>query len=798
MAANDTELRVRIEGEDRTKAATNSVTDNLKRLGQVISSALVFDKLKQGIKDTIDASIKMENAVIGLSSVSRAMGQDIGQTTQAAKNLAADGLKSVTDAASGLKNLLASGFSLPEAIQLMNGFKDTAAFNRQGMLGFGEAIVGATQGIKNQNSIMVDNAGVTKNLSVILKEAGLSVNDLGKVSSDAGVRQKMLGGLLKETAVSAGDAARMTQTLGGQQAQLSATIFTMKAKIGDIIRVAYQPMIQKMNQWLQTNPKLAISLVIAAGAAAATAAAVVGLAGAFALAQMAGGPLTIILLALSMLVGVVVFKAMGKLQDKMAGMTDTFVGGSDKIADSTKTGLGAARGEADKTAEQLRKLGDQVKKSERDFKESMVKIVQDHLKKSDELSKQLGDENEDFQRSQEDKERSFKRSQASMVKDHERKVKEIKDQIKEEEDRQSELTANFADKQEDMTRSHERRVADITKQIDQETAKGSKANQERLDDLRTRLDRENEDYNSSFADLQADYEQDTRKAKTEHDKKLADLQARLTQEEADHTAQVNQAEEDYKRDTENAKREHEKKLAEIQGKLDEERAFLEKHGQLVNEMKSVQLLDEIEMLQRSNKEQMEEYEEHKKDIIKNAKQTMSGMASAFVPTGDQLSMLNGAGSTMGSTMATAFKEAFSEVWNDFWSGWKNKASDAWSGLKAFANTGSITGDIEGTGWKQNLGTFWNNIKLPTGGFGPKKPGGGGFAVGGVVRKGIPIVTGEHGREVFTPTQDGYITPSHRLGQMSGGGITIHQTNHIYRETDPLAAARALGFELATR
>jgi hypothetical protein len=41
----------------------------------------------------------------------------------------------------------------------MNRFKDSAAFGRQGALEFGQAIVGATEGIKNGNSALVDNAG---------------------------------------------------------------------------------------------------------------------------------------------------------------------------------------------------------------------------------------------------------------------------------------------------------------------------------------------------------------------------------------------------------------------------------------------------------------------------------------------------------------------------------------------------------------------------------------------------------------------------------------------------------------
>jgi len=41
---------------------------------------------------------------------------------------------------------------------------DAAAFNRQGTLAYGQSLVGATEGLKNNLSMKVDNAGVTKNL----------------------------------------------------------------------------------------------------------------------------------------------------------------------------------------------------------------------------------------------------------------------------------------------------------------------------------------------------------------------------------------------------------------------------------------------------------------------------------------------------------------------------------------------------------------------------------------------------------------------------------------------------------
>lgn len=184
-------------------------------------------------KSSINAAAKVEKALIGLQTVARATGNNLDETTEAAQRLADDGLLSIAEASEGLKNLLATGFSLPEAINLMTTFKDAAAFNRQGMLAFGQAVVGATQGVKNQNSIMVDNVGITKNLSLILKEAGFQLQDLGDSTKSAAARQALFNGLMKEGELFAGDAARATETYEGQVSRLNQEMFMLRAEVGE-------------------------------------------------------------------------------------------------------------------------------------------------------------------------------------------------------------------------------------------------------------------------------------------------------------------------------------------------------------------------------------------------------------------------------------------------------------------------------------------------------------------------------------------------------------------------------------
>lgn len=180
----------------------------------------------------VPAANQYTSAMLGLGTVAQKFGQDVDATKAAAQELASDGLMTIGEAAMGLKNLLSAGFGLPEAIKLMKGFKDSAAFNRQGTLEFGQAIVGATEGIKNQNSMLIDNAGITKNYSVIMKEAGLKLEDMNRISTDAAVRQKVLAGLLKETGVFAGDAAKLSDTYSGAMSRLATQYQNLLVQIG--------------------------------------------------------------------------------------------------------------------------------------------------------------------------------------------------------------------------------------------------------------------------------------------------------------------------------------------------------------------------------------------------------------------------------------------------------------------------------------------------------------------------------------------------------------------------------------
>ncbi len=183
----------------------------------------------------INQAKELENALIGLQSVARNTGQDVGFITNAAKELSADGLIPLQDVSDSLKNLLATGLDGQKAIEVFKALRQSAAFNRQGQLELGEAIKGAAEGLKNDLSIKVDNAGITKNLSNIQKEYAQSIGKSVADLTDAERAQAKYVGIIKEARVFQGDYNRLLETFSGAQSKASGESRFLVAEFGSFI-----------------------------------------------------------------------------------------------------------------------------------------------------------------------------------------------------------------------------------------------------------------------------------------------------------------------------------------------------------------------------------------------------------------------------------------------------------------------------------------------------------------------------------------------------------------------------------
>lgn len=547
------------------KSADSSFSSVTKSLALLTASFLSLRTISTVLNDSVDAANKFQSSMLGLESVSNAFTGESTAALEAAKSLSSDGLLPLADSATGLKNLLAAGYGLPEAITLMERFKESAAFGRQGSLSFGEAVRSATEGVKNGNSILVDNAGVTKNLSVILQEAGYSAQDLQYASTDVGVRMAILNGIVRETNAQVGDTAKLSDTAAGADARLAFATDQLQVRVGNLANVLRKDAVDGLSKFTAQNQDAIISVGAGATAFLGVATVIPLLVKGLALArtaliafrsaaiatQISLGALGAISLAVGAIVGGIVYNSLQDLDDA----SNDASGGTDDLNKIMKDTSGydrASKSAADLT-KKLKELDEQVQKVERDYIESLAKIVQDHQQSVKDITKQIEDENDKYNAALKKRFTSFQEEQGKEQTEHAKKVKNLQNQI-------------------DFLQKHQHA-----------------SNQQQLSDLRFSLAQEKSDFDKRTNERIAAYDAETEAAKLEYDQRL----------------------------TEN------------QRKLNEELAILNKHRDSVLAVRNVILLDEIEMLKRSRDEQLKSLDKQRQQAIESGAAAGAGYGNAF-------------------------------------------------------------------------------------------------------------------------------------------------------------------------
>ena len=219
-----------------------------RNIGGYIKSAFTVTAVLKFGKACVSTAIESQNAWQGLSSILNGQGKSFDRANSFIQSYIKDGLVPLNNAVTAYKNLAARGYDTSQIESVMNALKDSAAYGRAASYSYGDAIQTATEGLKNENSILVDNAGVTKNVAKMWDDYAKSV---GTTSANLTQQQKIqaeVNGILEETKWQMGDAARYSSSFVGKLARLSATFTSVKTNIGNlIIPIAnvFIPIIQK-------------------------------------------------------------------------------------------------------------------------------------------------------------------------------------------------------------------------------------------------------------------------------------------------------------------------------------------------------------------------------------------------------------------------------------------------------------------------------------------------------------------------------------------------------------------------
>ncbi|WP_352400149.1 hypothetical protein [Anaerotignum sp.] len=240
-------------GMKSINAGLGGITKALK--GVAIAAGIAF-----GVKAVIDfskaavsASTEMGNALIGLQSIMDGQGRSFGAAKKFINEYISDGLVPATNAINAYKNLALRGYDDAQIQKVLVALKDSAAFGRQSSYTLGQAVETASEGLKNENSILVDNAGVTKNVAKMWQDYAKSI---GTTSNNLTQQQKIqaeVNGILEETKFQVGDAAKIADSFSGRVLQLQFSFNNLKIAIGNALTPIISkiiPPIKQLVDWL--------------------------------------------------------------------------------------------------------------------------------------------------------------------------------------------------------------------------------------------------------------------------------------------------------------------------------------------------------------------------------------------------------------------------------------------------------------------------------------------------------------------------------------------------------------------
>lgn len=212
-----------------------SMTGSLSGLARAVGLAFGVAAVVLFGKSAVSAASDLASAMTGLKSVLDGMGKSFAEGKKFIDDYISDGLIPATNAITAYKNLALRGYNTDQINKTLIALKDSAAFGRQSSLTLGQAVSSATEGLKNENSILVDNAGVTKNVAKMWEDYAKSIGTTANALTKQQKIQAEVNGILQETRFQTGDAAKLTKNYAGLVASLGTSFYNLKVAVGNII-----------------------------------------------------------------------------------------------------------------------------------------------------------------------------------------------------------------------------------------------------------------------------------------------------------------------------------------------------------------------------------------------------------------------------------------------------------------------------------------------------------------------------------------------------------------------------------
>ena len=233
------------ESERQTKELNNSF------LALGVTGAAAFAGIVSSIKKGIEAYTQYTNALSGLQSQMEYIGEDMSKAQEMMEELTKDGLMSEADVAASIKNLTLYGLSLEEANEVILRLKDSAAYNREAHYSLSEAVRVTTEGIKNENSVLSDAAGVTKNIAKMKEEYAAAIGKSYDSLTQEEKAQAVYNGVLEETEAVLGNAEKVANELSGTLSKASTQAKKLAQAFGESLEPCITDLAKSLTESLE-------------------------------------------------------------------------------------------------------------------------------------------------------------------------------------------------------------------------------------------------------------------------------------------------------------------------------------------------------------------------------------------------------------------------------------------------------------------------------------------------------------------------------------------------------------------
>ena len=250
-------------GVQSTGKMLGKLKSSIKGVGTAIAAAFAVKVIIQFGAEASKAAREASDSMMGLRSILEGQGRSFSDAKKFIDEYIQDGLIPMTDATAAYKNLASRGYDDTQIQQVMTALKDASAYGRQASYSMGDAVKSATEGLKNENSVLVDNAGVTKNVAKMWEDYARSI---GTTSQNLTQQQKIqaeVTGILEETRFQTGDAARVAGTLTGEIQRLSFGFNNFKVAVGNIVNPILKTFLPVINAALTAITKFANTVATA-------------------------------------------------------------------------------------------------------------------------------------------------------------------------------------------------------------------------------------------------------------------------------------------------------------------------------------------------------------------------------------------------------------------------------------------------------------------------------------------------------------------------------------------------------